>query len=160
LVLIDNSTIVEHTCCKLFCFDPGDLWLQVLNDLKVLRNEAASKGVPMDKVIIVSQWTTLLEIIGNHLNRKGFTFASITGADSVDDRSATMGKFNADPKKPQILLLSMAAGGVGLNLVGANHVYFLEPHWNPQMERQAQDRVHRFGQTKPVFIKRLVKYDE
>jgi transcription termination factor 2 len=65
-----------------------------------------------------------------------------------------MSKFNSTRKRPQIMLLSLAAGGCGLNLVGANHLFLLDIHWNPQMELQAQDRVHRFGQTKDVTIYR------
>lgn len=63
-----------------------------------------------------------------------------------------MKKFNLDKEKYHVCLLSLTAGGVGLNLVGGNYVFFLEPHWNPQL--QAQDRVHRFGQTKDVVVKR------
>lgn len=50
------------------------------------------------------------------------------------------------------MLLSLSAGGVGLNLVGGNHLLLLDPHWNPQLESQAQDRIYRVGQTKPVQI--------
>lgn len=50
------------------------------------------------------------------------------------------------------MLLSLTAGGVGLNLVGANHLFFVDPHWNPQLENQAQDRIYRMGQKKPVTI--------
>jgi transcription termination factor 2 len=107
----------------------------------------------MDKVIIVSQWTSFLDIFGHHLRAKGFTYEALDGRMKLEERTSVMTKFN-EKAKPQILLLSIAAGGVGLNLTGANHVYFMEPHWNPQIERQAQDRVHRFGQKKPVFIKR------
>lgn len=56
----------------------------------------------------------------------------------------------------KILLLSLTAGGVGLNLCGANHLFFLDPHWNPQLESQAEDRIYRIGQTKPVTIYRYV----
>jgi len=52
------------------------------------------------------------------------------------------------------MLLSLTAGGVGLNLIGANYMFFMDIHWNPQNEKQAQDRIHRFGQTKPVTIRR------
>lgn len=54
----------------------------------------------------------------------------------------------------QILLLSLTAGGTGLNLCGANHLFFIDPHWNPQLESQAEDRIYRIGQTKPVTIYR------
>lgn len=50
------------------------------------------------------------------------------------------------------MLLSLTAGGVGLNLVGANHLFFLDLHWNPQLEMQAQDRIYRVGQRKKVFV--------
>lgn len=54
------------------------------------------------------------------------------------------------------MLLSIGAGGVGLNLVGANHLFIFDPHWNPQMEQQAGDRIYRVGQKRPVFMHRLV----
>lgn len=56
-----------------------------------------------------------------------------------------------------MLLLSLTAGGVGLNLVGANHLMLVDLHWNPQLEKQACDRIYRIGQTKAVFIYRFVK---
>lgn len=52
----------------------------------------------------------------------------------------------------QVMLLSLCAGGVGLNLCGANHLLLLDPHWNPQLEEQARDRIYRVGQKKPVHI--------
>jgi transcription termination factor 2 len=52
----------------------------------------------------------------------------------------------------QIMLLSLTAGGVGLNLIGGNHLFLLDPHWNPQLEAQAFDRIYRVGQTKSVHI--------
>lgn len=108
----------------------------------------------MDKVIIVSSWTSFLDIMAQHLTKRGYSNISLDGRLDVSERSEIMRKFNENPQKPQIMLLSINAGGVGLNLTGANHVFFIEPQWNPQIERQAQDRVHRYGQTKPVFIKR------
>jgi len=101
----------------------------VIQDVQEIQKSAAP-GQPMDKIIIVSQWTTLLSIIGQHLTKRGFQVGSITGQDSFEERAAMMKKFNENPKRPQILLLSLMAGGVGLNLVGANYVFFLEPHWN------------------------------
>lgn len=60
----------------------------------------------------------------------------------------------------QIMLLSLTAGGVGLNLVGANHMLLLDLHWNPQLEAQAQDRVYRVGQKKAVYVWKYVFYDD
>lgn len=67
-----------------------------------------------------------------------------------------MDSFNAVSRNPKILLLSLTAGGVGLNLVGGNHLLLIDIHWNPQLEVQAQDRIYRFGQKKNVFIYKLV----
>lgn len=61
-------------------------------------------------------------------------------------------KFNDPNSDIRIMLLSLTAGGVGLNLVGANHLMLVDIHWNPQLEQQAQDRIYRFGQTKDVII--------
>lgn len=66
-----------------------------------------------------------------------------------------MDSFNTSNNKPKILLLSLTAGGVGLNLVGGNHLLLIDIHWNPQLEVQAQDRIYRFGQKKNVFIYKL-----
>jgi transcription termination factor 2 len=55
-----------------------------------------------------------------------------------------------------VLLLSLRAGGVGLDLVGANHLFLMDSHWNPQLECQAEDRIYRFGQERPVFIHRFI----
>lgn len=63
-----------------------------------------------------------------------------------------MNHFNNPTTNERIMLLSLTAGGVGLNLVGANHLMLLDLHWNPQLESQAQDRVYRVGQKKPVNI--------
>jgi len=72
------------------------------------------------------------------------------------DRQDAMGKLNSGSDRPHVMLLSLLAGGVGLNLIGANHMILLEPHWNPQLELQAMDRIHRFGQTKECRILRYL----
>jgi transcription termination factor 2 len=107
--------------------------LQVLHDLKQLHDEAPldeNGRKIMDKVIIVSSWLSLLGVVNNHAQKRGYKTCSIVGTMSVEERSATMKVFNQNKMEPQILFLSMDAGGVGLNLTGANHVFFLEPNWN------------------------------
>lgn len=125
-----------------------------MRELKKLKEEAEVEERPMDKVIIVSQWTTFLDIFYQHLVKRGYHCVSLDGRMNIVEREDTMRSFNENPRKPNVMLLSITAGGVGLNLVGANHVFFMEPNWNPQTELQAMDRVHRYGQKKPVFIKR------
>ncbi|CAD6208407.1 GSCOCG00003415001-RA-CDS [Cotesia congregata] len=112
-----------------------------------------------EKMIIVSQWTSYLNIIGECLRKiPGATFDMFTGQVAVKNRQAIVDSFNLK-KKPQILLLSLSAGGVGLNLVGGNHLILVDIHWNPQLESQAQDRIYRFGQKKNVHIYKILCSD-
>ncbi|CAG7837389.1 unnamed protein product [Allacma fusca] len=129
---------------------------QMYEDLDTIKRECKARGERMEKVIIVSQWTSLLNIVHNHVIQRGYSTTTISGQVKISDRTDIMMKFNNDPKRPQIMLLSLQAGGVGLNLIGANHLFFLDIHWNPQLELQAQDRIHRFGQTKPCTIHRYI----
>nr|XP_050867199.1 transcription termination factor 2-like [Vespula vulgaris] len=110
-----------------------------------------------DKLIIVSQWSSMLEIIGSHLSTiKGATFREFSGKVPIKDRQVIIDSFNDLSGDPKILLLSLTAGGVGLNLVGGNHLLLIDIHWNPQLETQAQDRIYRFGQKKDVFIYKFI----
>ncbi|XP_070160538.1 transcription termination factor 2-like [Polyergus mexicanus] len=113
-----------------------------------------------DKLIIVSQWTTLLDVIASHLSTiKDATFSKFTGNVAIKDRQNVVDSFNSRNSGPRILLLSLTAGGVGLNLVGGNHLLLFDNHWNPQLETQAQDRIYRFGQTKNVYIYKFICVD-
>ncbi|XP_032689169.1 transcription termination factor 2 [Odontomachus brunneus] len=110
-----------------------------------------------DKVIIVSQWATLLDIIASHLEFiENATFAKFTGKVAIKDRPTIVDSFNKPNSDPRILLLSLTAGGVGLNLVGGNHLLLFDIHWNPQLETQAQDRIYRFGQKKDVYVYKFI----
>ena len=111
------------------------------------------------KVLIFSQFTTMLDIIEEWANEfKGFKTCRIDGMTPQDERRAQMKSFNEDkgPDACNLFLLSTRAGGLGINLVAADTVIFYDSDWNPQMDLQAQDRVHRIGQTRPCLIFRLV----
>ena len=82
-----------------------------------------------------------------------------TGKIPVKERGDIVTSFNRTGRGPHVMLLSLAAGGVGLNLVGANHLFLLDLHWNPQMEAQACDRVYRVGQNREVTIHRFLCED-
>nr|XP_033337176.1 transcription termination factor 2-like isoform X2 [Megalopta genalis] len=113
-----------------------------------------------DKMIIVSQWTSMLDIVAAYLpSLKGATFKKFTGNVPIRDRQSIMDAFNDPDNDPKILLLSLTAGGVGLNLVGGNHMLLIDIHWNPQLEMQAQDRIYRFGQKKDVYVYKFICRD-
>lgn len=109
-----------------------------------------------DKCVIVSQWTSMLAIIEYHLKHSNTRYTSITGLVKTEDRQHRVNDFNRRNGGPSVMLLSLTAGGVGLNLVGGNHLFMVDLHWNPALELQACDRIHRLGQTKNVFIHKFV----
>jgi superfamily II DNA or RNA helicase len=108
------------------------------------------------KALVFSQWTSLLDRIEPHLAAAGIRFTRLDG--STHDRAAVVGEFQ-DAAGPPVLLVSLKAGGTGLNLTAADHVFLLDPWWNPAVEEQAADRAHRFGQQRPVMVYRMVTKD-
>jgi superfamily II DNA or RNA helicase len=105
------------------------------------------------KALVFSQWTSLLDLVEPALAAAGIDFARLDG--STRDRPAVIARFSA-PEGPPVLLVSLRAGGTGLNLTQADHVFLLDPWWNPAVEDQAADRAHRIGQTRPVLVHRLL----
>ncbi|XP_060517340.1 transcription termination factor 2 [Cylas formicarius] len=112
-----------------------------------------------DKAIVVSQWTSYLNVIGFHLKEANIPYYQLDGKVPVNKRVLIVDKWNDTNDKVQVLLLSLTAGGVGLNLIGANHLFLLDLHWNPQLENQAQDRIYRVGQSKPVYVYKFLAAD-
>lgn len=116
-------------------------------------SDAAADG---HKALVFSQWTSLLDLVEPHLKNAGITWNRLDG--STTDRGSVVNEFQSDGG-PSVMLLSLKAGGVGLNLTAADHVFLLDPWWNPAVEDQAADRTHRIGQDKPVFVYRVVAKD-
>lgn len=108
------------------------------------------------KALVFSQWTSFLDLVEPHLARLGIAYCRLDG--STRDRAAVVARFQ-DPAGPPVMLVSLKAGGVGLNLTAADHVFLLDPWWNPAVEEQAADRAHRIGQERPVLVHRLVATD-
>eukprot|EP01064_Diplonema_japonicum_P014608 TRINITY_DN2228_c2_g1_i2.p1 TRINITY_DN2228_c2_g1~~TRINITY_DN2228_c2_g1_i2.p1 ORF type:complete len:1350 (+),score=403.07 TRINITY_DN2228_c2_g1_i2:35-4084(+) len=114
------------------------------------------KAVPKDdKCIIFSQYNGMLDLVKWRLQREGIVTAQLTGSMAAEKRSVLLKEFREN-SKVRALLLSLRAGGEGLNLQIANHVFTLDPWWNPAVELQAIQRAHRIGQTKPVTAVRFV----
>ncbi|XP_053689376.1 transcription termination factor 2 [Sabethes cyaneus] len=137
-------------------FDLARLSSKIAKVLDLLEEKILSGN---DKAVVVSQWSSVLDIVAQHLSTKGVRFVSLTGKVPVKFRNDIVVEFNKQDSGPKIMLLSLTAGGVGLNLVGANHLFLLDLHWNPQLESQAQDRVYRVGQKKPVYIWKFMCMD-
>ncbi|GAA5986834.1 hypothetical protein JCM10908_000916 [Rhodotorula pacifica] len=107
------------------------------------------------KSVVFSQWTTLLDRLGDALEDQHIRYDRLDGAMNREQRNAAMEAFKVDPRC-EVLLVSLRAGGVGLNLTAGRRVYLMEPFWNPAVENQAVDRIYRLGQTKSVQTIRFV----
>ncbi|HEY9746258.1 MAG TPA: SNF2-related protein [Oculatellaceae cyanobacterium] len=112
--------------------------------------EVISEG---HRILLFSQFVEMLKIIKAWLDKKGIKYEYLTGESR--DRHVMVDRFNNDESIP-IFLMSLKAGGTGLNLTGADYVIHYDPWWNPAAEDQASDRAHRIGQTKTVFVYRLI----
>jgi SNF2 family DNA or RNA helicase len=121
----------------------------LLDHLDELREEG-------HKALVFSQFTSLLAIVRERLDEAGVRYEYLDGA--TRDRQARVDTFQNDPAC-SLFLVSLKAGGVGLNLTAAEYVFLLDPWWNPAVEAQAIDRTHRIGQSRPVFAYRLIARD-
>jgi SNF2 family DNA or RNA helicase len=105
------------------------------------------------KVLVFSQFTSFLAIVRDRLDRESIVYEYLDG--KTRDRQARVERFQEDPEC-KLFLISLKAGGLGLNLTSAEYVFLLDPWWNPAVEAQAIDRAHRIGQTRQVFAYRLI----
>jgi SNF2 family DNA or RNA helicase len=108
------------------------------------------------KVLVFSQFTSFLAILRRRLDAKAVTYEYLDGR--TTDRQARVARFQEDAEC-RLFLVSLKAGGQGLNLTAADYIYILDPWWNPAVEAQAVDRAHRIGQTRRVFAYRLIARD-
>jgi SNF2 family DNA or RNA helicase len=108
------------------------------------------------KALVFSQFTSFLAILRARLDAAKIPYQYLDG--EVEDRAERVARFQEDPEQ-SLFLISLKAGGVGLNLTAADYVFILDPWWNPAVEAQAVDRAHRIGQNKRVFVYRLLCRD-
>ncbi|EIW71155.1 hypothetical protein TREMEDRAFT_27733 [Tremella mesenterica DSM 1558] len=130
-----------------FALDSGDV------------EELDEEGKPfVTKSVVFSQWTTMLDRIGDMLDEANIRYARLDGTMTREERARATEQLRTN-KKVEVLLVSTRAGGVGLNLTAASRCYLVDPYWNPSVESQAIDRIHRMGQTRPVVAVKLMIND-
>lgn len=124
--------------------------------IEALREEldAMTAADPSAKAIVFSQFTSMLDLVGFRLEQTGIKCVRLHGGMSLDARDKAIHAFTHDPEI-RVFLMSLKAGGVALNLTAASHCFLMDSWWNPATEMQAQDRIHRLGQHKPM---RCVKF--
>ncbi|HXP00046.1 MAG TPA: DEAD/DEAH box helicase [Luteibacter sp.] len=153
IVVLDALLKLRQVCC-----DPRLVKLEAARGVR----DSAKFELLMDmlpallaegrRVLLFSQFTEMLKLIANELDRRRISYVTLTG--ETRDRAEPVQRFQNG--EVPLFLLSLKAGGVGLNLTSADTVIHYDPWWNPAAEAQASDRAHRIGQDKPVFVYRLI----
>ena len=153
LAVLEALLRMRQACCDPTLL-PGDAG-EGVGSAKLDRLEELLVELVCDdhKALVFSQWTSLLDRAQTRLDALGIAYVRLDG--STRDRQAVIDAFQA-PEGPPVFLLSLKAGGTGLNLTAADYVFHLDPWWNPAVERQATDRAHRIGQERPVVSCRLI----
>jgi SNF2 family DNA or RNA helicase len=152
LQLLSELTKLRQLCC-----DPGLLYedysaISAKTELCMdLIQNAVSGG---HKILLFSQFTSMLERIQKCLTRENISFYSLTGATSKENRTKMVEAFNQDATS--VFCISLKAGGTGLNLTSADIVIHFDPWWNLAVQNQATDRAHRIGQTNIVNVYKLI----
>lgn len=123
-----------------------------LQRLALLLRQLTSRG---SRALIFTQMTSVLNILEQFLNIHGYRYLRLDGSTRIEKRQEMMERFNRDTRL-DVFILSSRSGGVGMNLTGADTVIFYDLDWNPQMDKQCQDRAHRIGQTRDVHIYKFV----
>jgi superfamily II DNA or RNA helicase len=153
IVILDALLKLRQVCC-----DPRLVKLPAarrvkerakLDLLMTMVPELVEEG---RRILLFSQFTAMLALIEEELNAAGLPYVILTG--DTRDRETPIRRFQGE--EVPIFLISLKAGGLGLNLTAADTVIHYDPWWNPAVENQATDRAHRIGQTKPVFVYKLV----
>lgn len=109
-----------------------------------------------EKVLIFSQWTSLLDLLEVPIDKEGWGYRRYDGSMNANQRADAVDDFRNERKNVRIMLISLKAGNAGLNLNIASQVIILDPFWNPYIEEQAIDRAHRIGQNRPVKVHRVL----
>jgi superfamily II DNA or RNA helicase len=150
IVILEALLKLRQVCCDPRLLKTGAAGGSAkLEALMELLDTLISEG---RKVLVFSQFTSMLALIADELNARSIAYVELTG--STVDRAAPVAAFQAG--QVGVFLISLKAGGVGLNLTAADTVIHYDPWWNPASENQATDRAWRIGQTQPVFVYKLI----
>lgn len=117
-----------------------------------------TENISNHKALVFSQFLGMLALIRERLEEMGIKYEYFDGSTTAPDREKAIQSFQNDDTC-RVFLISLKAGGVGLNLTAADYVYIVDPWWNPAVEQQAIDRTHRIGQTKNIFAYRMICKD-
>ncbi|GGI24284.1 DEAD/DEAH box helicase [Pedobacter mendelii] len=150
--VLKSITRLRQICNSAALLADGKSYLQASSKIDVLMEQIESKA-GNHKILVFSQFVTMLDLIKKQLERKGLKYEYLTG--QTKKRQEVVQSFQNNDDIP-VFLISLKAGGIGLNLTAADYVFLVDPWWNPAVENQAIDRVYRIGQHKNVMAVRLI----
>ena len=150
--VLKGLTKLRQVCNSPLLLGSNDLRGTESAKMDMLMEQLEGK-IQQHKILIFSQFVSMLDVIKNELINKKIRFSYLTG--STKNREAVVNEFQSDDNI-KVFLISLKAGGTGLNLTEADYVYLVDPWWNPAVENQAIDRVHRIGQDKKVVAVRMI----
>ena len=151
------AVLAELTKLRQLCCDPRLLYEDASQPgakLAAIAQLVESAHEAGQKALVFSQFTSFLELIAAELSAHGWDYYTITGATPKEERLRLVERFNAD--EVPVFLISLKAGGTGLNLTGASVVIHADPWWNAAAQNQATDRAHRIGQTRDVSVFKVI----
>ncbi|CAL9242169.1 unnamed protein product [Arabidopsis halleri] len=157
--ILKRTELISCPTDSIFRVDVVKNWKESSKVSELLKClEKIKKSGSGEKSIVFSQWTSFLDLLEIPLRRRGFEFLRFDGKLAQKGREKVLKEFN-ETKQKTILLMSLKAGGVGLNLTAASSVFLMDPWWNPAVEEQAIMRIHRIGQKRTVFVRRFIVKD-
>lgn len=158
----DHTADTKHRTAMKMCSSSAKIE-ELIRDLHERHKLRSSHGREVGKTVVFSQFSSMLDIVETALHRARFAFLRIDGTVPQSKRATILRQFGAERELANnacnVLLLTTRTGGVGLNLTSASLAIILDIHWNPQVDAQAEDRIHRHGQTRDVVIKRYIVKD-
>ncbi|KAK6926667.1 hypothetical protein RJ641_008386 [Dillenia turbinata] len=152
--IISKQELITAPTSSRFRIDIDKNWVES-SKVSVLLQELEKLRFSGAKSIIFSQWTAFLDLLQIPLSRSNISFLRLDGTLNQQQREKVIKQFSEE-SNIMVLLMSLKAGGVGINLTAASNAFLLDPWWNPAVEEQAVMRIHRIGQTKSVMIKRFI----
>ena len=150
--VLKSITRLRQICNSAALLADGKSYLQASSKIEALLEQIESKS-KNHKILVFSQFVTMLDLVKKQLEIRGIKYEYLTG--QTRNRGNVVASFQSNDAIP-VFLISLKAGGIGLNLTEADYVYIVDPWWNPAVENQAIDRAYRIGQHKNVMAVRLI----
>ncbi|RAH81607.1 hypothetical protein BO86DRAFT_313518 [Aspergillus japonicus CBS 114.51] len=152
---VDDVIAAPWERCQVSSLGLSPKVIALVKNLEREQRSTSRSGLMPAKSVVFSQWTKMLDLMVPVLHSNKYDFVRLDGGSSLADRQLMIERFTRD-ESCTVMLASIGSAGEGIDLTAANSVHIMEPHWNPMLEAQAVDRVHRIGQSREVIVTRYL----